>query len=382
MKDVLERYIRSLAERELEKDAPETLQDLGTFVHWLIERLGYDVYLRAFKHEGTSQVKSAGRLQLGVDMVATRFDPDGSRRLCRLVLKEGPVTKGVWGRSAEEGNIIHDIRLAADRHRRREYEDVVFGGEEPAHVSVIAVHNGDFDAESLGELRQQLAAELSTRGITLEWWDAGELSRLAHKVATRGLGDDAGIDACLFPPGVRPFARMALDSLRRPGRRFDLDAVDTFIEAKLPLGREEVREGAVERLAAGTPLKALTLRRRVAELAVFAAMIRAESAASASDLTLPTFDACERIVCRIAEHAQRVGVERMGDHQKAIRASLVDVANVYMRAGDLLRDRLATLADVPYVTAPPTAFFSGNEAMRRLGAWRGEPGSRLRTSPE
>jgi hypothetical protein len=39
-------------------------------------------------------------------------------------------------------------------------------------------------------------------------------------------------------------------------------------------------------------------------------------------------------------------------------------------------------AECPKVTAPPTAFFSGNEAMRRLGAWRGEPGSRLRTSPE
>ncbi len=74
MKDVLERYIRSLAERELKDDAPERLQDLGTFLDWLLERRGFTLLLRAYKHTGTARRKSAGRLQLGVDVVASKSD--------------------------------------------------------------------------------------------------------------------------------------------------------------------------------------------------------------------------------------------------------------------------------------------------------------------
>src|SRR5271168_4644596 len=98
MKDVLDRYVRSLAEQEQAGDAPEHLQDLGTFVCWLLERRGFTIYLTPYKHAGVERRKSSGRIQWGVDILAGKEDEDGENRLYRFVLKEGKIGLSEWGR--------------------------------------------------------------------------------------------------------------------------------------------------------------------------------------------------------------------------------------------------------------------------------------------
>ncbi len=349
MKAELERFIRGLAEREHDAAAPETLQDLGTFVHWLIERLGFCIHIRAFKHQGFARSKSAGRLQLGVDILASKEDPDGRPQLHRFVLKQGPVTKSVWGNDAEEGNIVHDVRLAAGRSRKRDAEDAGLGEDVSERVVVVAIHNGDFDVEALGASLLELQTRLAKNNdVELLWWDAGALVELATPLLSTGQGGEKGVDAGLFPPGIRPFVRLALDSLRRDPFTFDLRAVDDYLEERLPLVRRPVREGAAERIEAGEPMNALELRRRAAEVPLFSAMVAAESGVEVGGLTLPTLDALEHCICRVAEHAQRHEIQNRARHLKAVDDTLEALVRQYIRAARSLLTRLEPLFDLPY----------------------------------
>ncbi len=353
MKQALDRFIRSLAERELSGAAPETLHDLGSFVDWLVERLGYTVHLRAFKYAGLERTKSAGRLQLGVDMLATRPDAEGQVNLYRFVLKAGGITKADWGRSGEEGNILHDIRLAADRNADRDHQDFVLGTTAPHATVVVAVHNGDFDSEALGGNRAQLKGELAKRGIQLEWWDAGELGRLAEPLLAKGPDGEDGGDAGLFPPAVRPFARLAIDSLRRDWRAFDFRAVDEYLEARLPLGRAVRRVGAQELLDAGAPIDPLHLVRRAAEIPLFTAMLIAESRVTGHSSTVPALDVLERCICRLAEHASRIDSSKKA-HLERLFATLRALLQQYVELALTLKERLSALRGIEYGIAIAT----------------------------
>jgi hypothetical protein len=348
MKQALERFIRSLAERELAGDAPETLQDLGTFVDWLAERLGYDIRLRAYKHAGLERRKSTGRLQLGADMLGTRADANGDPCLCRFVLKVGPVTTADWGRAGEPGNLVHDVRLAAARSVARDHEDFDFGNQVPSVVVVIAVHNGDFDAEALGGARSQLRDELAKQSVQLEWWDADELVRLAGPLLAKGPEGEDGSDAGLFPPGVRPFARLTIESLRRDARAFDVRALDEYLEARLPLGRQLKRDGAKEVLEPGTPLATLPLMRQAAEIPLFAAMLLTESRIESRGSTLPLLETLERCTCRVAEHAQRHIRSTPDQHLRRVNETLRALLQQYVDVGQRLRKRLLPLCEVDF----------------------------------
>src|SRR5262249_41891867 len=153
----------------------------------------------------------------------------------------------------ERGSMMNDLQLAVGRHRKKDgwytLEGVQF-----TRFTVVAVHNGSFAEEELAEQLAQLRDELRDRGRGLESWDAQKLAALALEPQsdqeTPSL--EEGADASLFPPGVRPFVRAALDSLRRDsGRGFDLSAVDRLLDDVLPVGRSVIAPGPGERLRRG-----------------------------------------------------------------------------------------------------------------------------------
>jgi hypothetical protein len=222
-------------------------------------------------------------------------------------------------------------------------------------VTVVAVHNGDFDVEVLGGMRQQFVDDiLRNHNVQLVWWDAGELLHETEKVLARG--DELESDAAILPPGLRPFARRALDSLRvSPDRReqgflgrFDLRAVDELIGVALPLDRETVQQGGSTSLTAGKALKPRELALRASELAIFASMVSAESNISARGLSLPTFDAVERCVCAIAEHARRFPAQSKQSAPQEPVEALQGLLMLYRRTALALRIRLEPILDVDF----------------------------------
>ena len=60
LEPLLQRYVRSLLEREQQSNAPNRLQDLGTFMDWLLRRKSYVVRRRVFRYQGTERLKLSG----------------------------------------------------------------------------------------------------------------------------------------------------------------------------------------------------------------------------------------------------------------------------------------------------------------------------------
>ncbi|AKT37743.1 hypothetical protein [Chondromyces crocatus] len=348
MKDVLDRYIRSLAEQELAKDAPERLQDLGTFVVWLLERRGFTVHLRSFKHEGTERRKSSGLTQHGVDIIASRHLKSGRRCLYLFVLKQGNITIEAAGES--RNSIFHDIELASLRPFS---SDGLFdlGGGSFECRKVVAVHNGDLDERIVGIVADKRAYLRKHRQVGLWWWDASTLVDYALRAPRDGSGSSLrkAADPSLFPPGIRPFARAALDSLvLNDGRRFDLRAVDRLLDEVLPVGRRARDEESGNRLEPGEPAEARALRRRLAELSLFARMVEVECRRLAGGDALPTFDTIERVLCRGMEHLRRIPSDRFAGHRGAIRASIRGLLDQYIAKGWQLHERLTPLLHAEY----------------------------------
>lgn len=347
MRDVLDRFVRSLAEQEQPKEAPERSQDLGTFVCWLLERRGFTLLLRSYRHEGPERRKNSGLTQLGVDIIASRRRKSGRRCLYLFVLKQGNITLEHAG--AGRGSMFHDIELASRRNRDADSWFALDGTSFDEHV-IVPVHNGDLDERLTGTV-QQTREDLRRRGLRLWWWDAERLVRYAilpsRDASQRALSRAA--DSSLFPPGVRPFARAALDSLLRDeGRSFDLGAVDRLLDEVLPVDRPEQGQGPGSRLAAGQPMEALELRRRLGELALFAKMVEVECRRVADDLALPSLDTLERILCRGLEHVRRIPREKFAGHDKPLLKLLRGLVDQYVARARALRRRLEPLLEAPY----------------------------------
>ena len=349
MKEVLDRYIRSLAERELKGGAPEYRQDLGTFVGWLLDRLGFTVLLQAYKHEGLRRVKSAGRSQWGVDLVATKPDDDGVERTYLFVLKYGAFRRVDW-QPTVRGSLVHDMWLAAGKvpHGRAggERREVRVGGD---RVTVVAVHNGDVDREDLDQLIDNELQTIEGRyGVGTDWWAAPQLLKLALD-AIRGGPDGDGADradAGLFPPAVQPFVRLALDSLVRvpDGFPYDVDAVDRLLDQALPVPANGTRKEPN-----GHPPLASSLQvwRVLAELSLFAEMVRVQSRRHADDLTFPTLDTLERILSRSMAAIAALSDKEVEKHRGDLAAALDVALGQYVAVAADLRERLAPLAGQP-----------------------------------
>ncbi|MEZ4229074.1 MAG: hypothetical protein R3B89_07920 [Polyangiaceae bacterium] len=244
-------------------------------------------------------------MQLGVDTLALRRRPDGAVEIYRLVLKAGPVGIRQWGQGASRGSLIHDLHLAASKHLAREAEDHGVKHEEVARVVVVAVHNGDFDLEALAGQRAQLRENLlKTYGVELEWWDAERLVEMALSALSVG---ESRSD--LFPPAVRPFARVALDYVSASGAD-GADAVGSvtrFVDALLPPDKKpRVLEDPLAQTSIDEPHSALELLRLANESEIFAEMMIVQSDARGSGCAFGSLDAIELVLLRLMDHLRRL----------------------------------------------------------------------------
>lgn len=303
MRALLERYVRSLLEQEQARDAPEYRQDLGTFVDWLLRRQGFRVVERTFRHDGAARRGARGERQWGADILAIKTDKDGASHGYRFVLKQGSIGSSQW--RMEDGYLPHDLVLAVQRRDDdlRRYDPY----REISSWTVVAVHNGDFRADQVGDQRYTLMTSLplTAKGVNIEWWDVDRLVELALDTTTGWGSLEERADPDLFPPGVRPFARLAIDSLNHgaDGQRFDIEAVDRLIDAVLP--KSEVIGQA-------------RWDRGVSELGLFVAMVAAESRrlTNVRSSTLPALDASERIICRAIHHVTGWAKEEASKEQR------------------------------------------------------------------
>lgn len=318
MRGILDRYVRSLREREIGNDAPEKVQDLGTFVDWLLHREGFKVIRRPFydlADEGM-RTKKSGVLEHGIDIVAVC---PNEKRVYRFVLKQGDVTQASWGRQGR-GSLFDDLKKAAalpPSADQRHAPNLNFD-----RFTIVAVHNGD----RRDEVRELIQGEVDNlkRGYVgvenVEWWDADELVCRALAV---------GVDEDLLPPETRPFVRLVVDSLAKEpgGRLFDYRALDLAIDAILPT-KECSQEDS---------------ERQISELALVVSLI--DAAAQKQDVTVPVLDTVERVICRILQtwsHATKRA------RQKAVRAVLCDLLDVYVSAAGRLLKAIEPFATEDY----------------------------------
>ena len=339
MRRILERYIRSLREQEQSPaSAPEYRQDLGTFVHWLLERHGYRVHIRAFRYDGADRRTATGERQWGIDITASRRELSGATVGYLFVLKYGDVGVAQWNDSP--GSLCHDVLLAAelsDDDKRK-----LTPGESITHWKVVAVHNGDFNLSQLRSQRENLVAKTRERqGVDVIWWDANRLTELALEAPSRTdsvaqcLADQA--DEGIFPPGVRPFAQLAINSLQlaQSGIAFDLKAVDHLIEAVLPKSESSLKQDIVN------PAR---WHRRVSELSLFAEMVAVEcrNRSVIGGSTLPALETYERVICRAVHLLALAPEESRGKSDLKNAADLLRLLlEKYLDLGLLLREHLS-----------------------------------------
>jgi hypothetical protein len=267
----LEHYVRALPERS---DYPEVGQDLGTFLSWLLQRLGYTIRLAPFHYDGPKLRVSKGRYQGGIDLVASRPGEEGKQDLFLFVLKRGDVGRTQW---RDQAGITGDL-TEVGRTKPSEHERWLPLDEKLGRVIIVVCHNGEFDGEALGNLRRNEQEHVEERGFGFEWWSAPELVDLALSVLAEGADDH------LFPPTVRPFYGLLLDGLTTYNpARIPRDAVERLLDARLP----------------GPPKELL---RTLTELSLFAAMITGQ--ARARDAAL--LDVLDMMISLLARSAAAI----------------------------------------------------------------------------
>lgn len=354
MRDLLERYVRSLREQDVQREAPEYTQDLGTFVYWLLSRHGYRVLEQTFRYDASKRIKATGERQWGADILAVRNDPDGVLRGYRFVLKRGSIGDAQW--KQKDGFLPDDMWLAAARGP----EDFAkrFPGEAIGRWSVIAVHNGDCRVDQVGAQRAELMELIPQRTKTdhVDWWDAARLVDLAMAPPASDRGEAAAAaDPGLFPPGIRPFARLAMHSLSRgeDGAEFDVDAVTTLIESVLPLR---------------PTVDSARWHRAVAELGLFSAMVDNECVRllEVRGSTLPALETTERVLCRAAHHL--VGAEDAPESAASERARelVAMILRRYVGVASRLVDHLAPVLKIERGLALPLSSEHIDYSLRTL----------------
>lgn len=342
MRDLLDLYVRSLAEREDAGDAPEYRQDLGTLMDWLLEQLGFTVHMHSYKHTGTSRRKSSGDKQLGVDILASKVNTDGSETVYLFVLKPGDIGRAEWA-AGVSGKLQQDLWSAATRSPEI---DKWFAptANRWAQRTIVVVHNGDLDKTDLGsQIDTDIRAIRAQYSIETKWWDAEKLVELALQC------DTSILEGSILPPAARPFIRIAIDSLRRAphGREFDIHAVDQYLEQLLPGDAPLVKDRNTPPL--------LRLRRQISELSLAANIIIEQSRRVAGGTTLPALDSLERMMCRTMAWLQRLPNEdidqliteakkppgrRQKGHEARVLRALQSLIDQYIGMAIALKDKL------------------------------------------
>jgi len=339
MHEVLDRYVRSMKERGPARDDPERHQDLGTLVCWMLGPMGFEVTVRSFYHDGVQRTVDKGRREFGVDIEAVRRK-DGA--VFWFVLKRGNLTRSNWD-NKDTGVMATDLREAASRAREMERA-----------VTLVAVHNGDVLEELQSQVDALCGRLVDAEGSqvrAVEWWDAASLvERLAERMedtSTDGLG--------LFPPLVRPFLRLCVDSLRldsgKEGRTWSHAAAAQVIEQRLPHDRALQREPQrrAEPLGEGPAMKGEDLARSSNELALFAHMVEIACRHDAGGNVMPVLEVLERTLCRTVEHLRRIEKPPREAFETLLRGLLAHHLACVL---DLAR-RLEPIADVPMGLSVP-----------------------------
>lgn len=366
MKALIDTYIRSLGEREQghkgnegqKGNEPEHYQDLGTFMCWLLERMGYQLHVPAYRHDGVERRSDRGRIQWGVDILASKPDDDGVDRAYRFVLKPGDFGSAQY-QPGKRGNMIHDLWLAAGRSTSDDGRHAPNLGDWE-RVTVVAVHNGQLKTQEIGSQIESDCRDIKKRhSCDVLWWQASNLVAMAMQppLETSYGPLDTQADASLFPPSVRPFARLALDSLQRDpeqlGATFDLAAADQLIEHVLPLGRTPTGHGPGSQLGEGKAMKAKQLYRASSEIALFAGMVEVKCRRVAKSNTLPALDTLARVLCRIMEHLRRLEASALKGYKRRFRVLLGDLIDRYIARVTALANRLKPVLDIEYSLALP-----------------------------
>lgn len=308
----LDRYVRSLLERS---DHPEQQQDLGTFLTWLLVRMGFTLRLLPFHYAGPQRRVSKGRFQGGVDLVASRQGTDGSEDVYLFVLKRGNIGRSDLRSESGMWADLDERRF----HSREEQAMWLPLDSKLGRVVVVAAHNGEFDMEALAEPRRTLQRRLEHDGYDLDWWSAIELVDKAVAVLGKGADDQ------LFPPMVRPFYGVVLDELRTAGQ-IRADAIDRLLDARLPLDDAIVRDDL---------LRALT------ELSLFVAMLASMDQEQSRGL-LDLLDALIHLITRCMAK-----VVDAGEASAPVQGALVELLGTFVGAGDRLADILDPIIEIP-----------------------------------
>jgi hypothetical protein len=369
MKEMLDIYVRSLAEQEQSADAPGRYQDLGTFVVWLLEQHGFEVCEYPFQRTAGGRKKSTGRRQYGVDLRAIREEA-GKTVLYRLVLKRGDMTRTTFAAGVPGG--MHDDLWDAARLPRDYDQPFLPYGVEVDQVVVIAVHNGDVRQSEIGPQFRAALGQIGQKGSIdrIEHWDADALVRMAiGPIQLEEPVDE--LDDTLFPPYVRPFVQRALASLIPSTTSenivadtdFDYAALSQLIEVELPLaglerGRALRKRKPGARLSAGPEMRPDRLLRQLAELGLFCSILQSECNRNSRDLSppvlLPVFDSIERILSRAMEHIRRLNDGNWMGRKRLVKRWLRLLLEQYVSLAKDLSERLETIADLPYGLAVPS----------------------------
>lgn len=308
MRDLLDLYVRSLAEREDAGDAPEYRQDLGTFLDWLLEQLGFTVYMHSYKRTGIARRKSSGDKQLGVDILATKEISDTNESVFLFVLKHGDIGRAEWA-AGVAGKLQQDLWSAAGRSPEI---DKWFAptANQWTQRTVVVVHNGDLDKTDLGSMIDSDIRKIKSQyNVEVEWWDADRLVELAMR------SDSSILEGSILPPAARPFIRMSIDSLRRApdGRAFDIGGVDQYLEQLLPGDAPLTKDRNTPPL--------LRVRRQISELGLAASIIIEQAQRVARGTSLPALDGLERMICRAMVWLQRLPPEDIEQLAEAAKPS-------------------------------------------------------------
>lgn len=328
LRPLLDRYVRSLLEREPAADAPEIVQDLGTLIDWLLRRQGFIVHRRVYRYEGPERRKLSGEREAGIDIIASRNDGHADR-VYLFVLKRGNVGIGEW--SDDRGSIKHDLGLLED-YERRDLER--FGIPSNLPLTLIAAHNGDLQHDQVGlQANRKLKYVGERLGAKTEWWTADRIVDELLEPTEDGETLDTHADATLFPPRTQPFARMATDSLHLApyANAFDDRAAEFYVNERLPLDRPtpEKRRGSLPRGDAQRPDR---IHRALTEMTVFAGMLAVECRARTAGNYLPALDLMRRIAVRAVEHIRRLKKpsEVLTEDLSALLGLYLDTALVFL----------------------------------------------------
>lgn len=310
----LDLYVRSLDART---DAPDDEQDLGGFVSWFLARQDFAIRL-PFRHAGPRRKVNKGRLEEGIDLIASRRTDDEREHLYLFVI----VPHDAGG----DTDALHvmDPDLAALRHAPRAFIDVFVDDGICDTVTLVAVENARAGQRAVSFWRGMMSARLEQAGYEFQMWGPPELVSRGL-AALHGRAEHERTDRQLFPPIIRPFYGVILDGLT--SGRINLETVDRLLGQRLKGDRLSTTDG---------------LRRTLAEVSLFLSML-AETEQGGTTALLDLIDTTHRVACAgLAAALAAPGAVDAVTIRDVMRAVLSHVVH----AGERLRDALAGLADV------------------------------------